>query len=148
MTKSLLIFLLSSLKLGKLTTTGASMAISLAVYASLSGWRFAAGFIGLTFLHEMGHYVAARQRDLPVGAPMLLAMMFYRPSPAPILVAALAAPHALKAWSHDPQTPENAAYYDAPLAAKIEYGAGYLGLVALLGVMTLQVHDMLSGARG
>lgn len=25
------------------------------------GWRYAAGFVSMIFVHEMGHYVAARQ---------------------------------------------------------------------------------------
>jgi Zn-dependent protease len=237
--KLLLIFL-STLKLGKLAGTGGTMLLSLAVYAALWGWRFAAGFIGLLFVHEMGHFIAARQRGLKVGAPtfvpfvgawialegqprdaeteayvgmagpflgavaslcvylaarhvdsalllaiaysglvlnlfnllplspldggritavlsprvwllgapLMVALMFYRPSPMLVLVAIMAAPQLLKAWRYDPAAPENAAYYGAPLSVKLEYGAGYLGLAALLAIMTYDVHDMLSGARG
>src|ERR1700756_5094574 len=68
----LLIILLSSLKWGKLATTAGTMVISLAVYASLWSWRFAAGFIALLFLHELGHYIAARQCHLDVGAPTFI----------------------------------------------------------------------------
>ena len=71
MTK-LLLLLLSSAKLGKLALTGGSMLLSLIVYAFVFGWRYAAGFIALLFVHEMGHYIAARQRGLDVGAPTFI----------------------------------------------------------------------------
>jgi len=68
-----LIFLLfSGLKFGKLLTTGGTMLISLVVYAFIYGWRYAAGFIALLFVHEMGHFIAARQRGLNVGAPTFI----------------------------------------------------------------------------
>lgn len=71
MTK-LLLLLLSGAKLGKVALTGGSMLLSLIVYAWLFGWRYAAGFIVLLFVHEMGHYVAARRRGLDVGAPTFI----------------------------------------------------------------------------
>jgi Zn-dependent protease len=68
----LLLLLLSSAKLGKLALTGGSMLLSLIVYAFVFGWRYAAGFIALLFVHEMGHYLAARKRGLDVGAPTFI----------------------------------------------------------------------------
>lgn len=65
----LLFLLLSGAKLGKLFATGGSMLLSIAVYALAYGWRFAVGFVALLFVHEMGHFIAARQRGLPVGWP-------------------------------------------------------------------------------
>jgi Zn-dependent protease len=236
----LLIILLSSLKWGKLATTTGTMLVSLAVYASLWGWRFAAGFIALLFLHELGHYIAARQRRLDVGAPtfipfvgawinlkeqpmnaeteayiamagpfvgtlasfavffwarethsslllavsytgfflnlinllpvspldggritailspriwllgapLMVALFLYRPSPVLILVAIIAFPKLVAAWRYNPSAPENLAYYGVPFAIKLGYGAAYLGLAALLAVMTYEVHGMLAGARG
>jgi Zn-dependent protease len=238
--KSLLLLLLTSAKWGKLATTSGTMLLSLGIYASVWGWRYAAGFIGLLFVHEMGHYIAARQRGLSVGAPtfipfvgawielkdqpldaeteayvgmggpflgavaslavylwarqigsplllaisyaglflnlfnllpvspldggritaalsprvwligapLMLALMLYRPSPMLILVALLAAPQLVKAWRYDPKAPENIAYYSVPMMVKLEYGIGYLGLAGLLAIMTYEVHDMLSGAGG
>ena len=70
--KALLLILFSGLKWGKLATSGGSMLLSLVVYAAIWGWRYAAGFIALLFAHEMGHYVAARQRGLNVGAPAFI----------------------------------------------------------------------------
>ena len=235
----LLLLLLSGLKWGKLATTGGTMLLSLAIYATIWGWPYAAGFIALMFAHEMGHYVAARQcglnvgapafipfvgawinlkeqpRDvrteayvavagplvgtvsavavylwgrwtdstlllaiayaglflnlfnlLPVspldggritavisprvwliGAPVMLAMLFYRPSPVLAIIAIIAFPQLIKAWKYDPKAPENLAYYGVPFQTKLEYGGLYLALTAYLGIMTFEVHEML-GAMG
>ena len=67
-----LFFLLSALKWGKLATTGGTMLLSIAIYATLWGWRYAAGIVVLILVHEMGHYVAARQCGLNVGAPTFI----------------------------------------------------------------------------
>jgi Zn-dependent protease len=235
--KALLFLLLSGLKWGKLATTGGTMLLSLAIYATIWGWRFAAGFIALLFVHEMGHYVAARRRGLNVGAPtfipfvgawinlkdqpmnveteayvamagplvgtvgavlvyfsgrsldsnlllaiayaglflnlfnlvplspldggritaiisprvwligapMLLAMMYYRPSPLLILIAIISFPQIVRAWNYDSKAPENVAYYGVPLQTKLEYGSMYLGLTAFLCIMTFELHEMLGG---
>ncbi|HZF82942.1 MAG TPA: site-2 protease family protein [Burkholderiaceae bacterium] len=68
----LLLVLLSAGKLGKLLTTVGTMLLSVVAYAFVYGWRYAAGFVGLIFVHEMGHYLAARQRGLDVGAPTFI----------------------------------------------------------------------------
>ena len=233
----LLLLLVTTLKFGKIATTGGTMLLSLLVYATIFGPWYAAGFIGLMFVHEMGHYVAARQRGLDVGAPtfipfvgayialkdmprdseteayiafagpfvgtiaafavyfyarevdsrlwlavsysgfflnffnllpmspldggritavvsprvwllgapMMLALLFYSPSPVLIILVLFALPQLAKAWHFDPQAPENAAYYNAPPAVRLEYAAMYLGLAALLGIMTYKVHEMLGG---
>jgi Zn-dependent protease len=44
-----------TLKLGSILPTAASMALSVWAYAQLWGWRFAAGLVGLLFVHELGH---------------------------------------------------------------------------------------------
>ena len=234
--KAILVLLLSGLKWGKLATTGGTMLLSLALYATIWGWRYAAGFVALLFAHEMGHYIAARQRGLDVGAPafipfmgamialkehpadveteayvaiagpvvgtiaalavyfwarsedsglllaiaysglflnlfnllpispldggrvtavlgpriwflgvpMLLALMLYSPSPMLLIVAVLAFPQLVQAWRYDPKAPENVAYYGVPPQTKLEYGGAYLGLAALLALMTYDVHEMLS----
>jgi Zn-dependent protease len=236
--KAILLVLLSGLKWGKLATTGGSMLLSLVIYATIWGWPYAAGFIALLFAHEMGHYVAARQCGLNVGAPafipfvgawialedqphnveteayvaiagpvvgtiaalavylwarsessnlllaisysglflnlfnllpispldggrvtavlgpriwflgapILLALLLYRPSPMLVLVVILAVPQLVKAWRYDSNAPENVAYYGVPLQTKLEYGGAYLALAALLAVMTYDVHEMLSPA--
>lgn len=67
--------LILALKAGKLMpillTTG-SMFLSMAVYATMFGWPYAAGFVLLILVHEMGHYIAARERGLNVGAPTFI----------------------------------------------------------------------------
>ena len=60
------------MKFGKIFLTGGTMLISIAVYAWIYGWRYAVGFVALLFVHEMGHFIAARQRGLPVGAPTFI----------------------------------------------------------------------------
>lgn len=237
--KTLFLLLFSGLKWGKLAASGGSMLLSLAIYATIWGWRYAAGFIALLFAHEMGHYVAARHRGLDVGAPafipfvgawialkdqpidveteayvaisgplvgtaaalavylwarsadsglllaisysglflnlfnllpispldggrvtavlspriwllgapILLALMLYRPSPMLIIVVILAAPQLMSALRYDPKASENIAYYAVPLQTKLEYGSMYLALAALLAVMTYDVHEMLGSLR-
>ena len=67
-----LLLLLSSGKLGKILLSVGSMLLSLLVYAQLFGWRYAAGFMLLLFIHEMGHFIAAKQRGLKVGLPTFI----------------------------------------------------------------------------
>jgi Zn-dependent protease len=235
-----LALLLSAFKFGKVGGTILTMLVSLAVYAGIFGWRYAAGFIGLMLVHEMGHFIAARQRSLAVstptfipfvgawiqlkdqpmdaeteayvaaagpflgtvgatlvyfwgretgsglllaiayggfflnffnliplspldggrmtailspriwfvGAPMMLALMLYRPSPLLILIAILSLPALKQAWHYDPEAPENRAYYGVPMSMKLEYGLFYLGLAGFLAVMTEATHKMIEGAVG
>jgi Zn-dependent protease len=49
-----------------------SMLVTVWVYSQLFGWPFAVGFVALLLVHEMGHYVAARQRGLNVGLPAFI----------------------------------------------------------------------------
>ena len=48
----------------KFLTTSASMLVSVAAYALIWGWKFAAGFVGLLFIHEMGHYIQLRREGV------------------------------------------------------------------------------------
>jgi Zn-dependent protease len=52
--------------------TGLTMLLSVVSYAFIFGWAYAVGFVLLIFCHEMGHFLAARQRGLPVGAPTFI----------------------------------------------------------------------------
>lgn len=67
-----LLIALKVFKLGKFGGTAITMIVSLAVYAMMFGWGYAAGFIVLLFVHEMGHYLAAQRRGLAVGAPTFI----------------------------------------------------------------------------
>ena len=40
------------------------MLVSVAAYALIWGWKFAAGFVALLFLHEMGHYIQLRREGV------------------------------------------------------------------------------------
>lgn len=232
----LLGWLFAAGKLGKLLTTGGTMIISMFAYSLIFGWRYAVGFVLLIFFHEMGHYLAARQRGLDVGAPtfipfvgawiqlkqmphdveteayvgfagpilgtvaaiacywlareydsrfmlalaysgfminlfnlipispldggritaiisprvwllgvpLLAALFFYSPSPMLILIAILAYPQLRKALSKDAGASDMPpGYYDVPMAARVNYGVMYLGLVVFLAIMTHELNGML-----
>jgi Zn-dependent protease len=66
----------------KFLTTSASMLVSVAAYALIWGWKFAAGFVALLFLHEMGHYIQLRREGVRPSAmvfiPFLGAAVFSR----------------------------------------------------------------------
>ncbi len=230
-----LLALLAAGKLGKVLLTGGTMILSVFAYALIYGIWYAVGLVLLIFVHEMGHFLAARQRglavgaptfipfvgawielkDLPhdveteawvglagpllgsagalacyyayratgeplllalayagfflnlfnlipvspfdggritaiisprvwlLGAPLLVGLFFWRPSPLLILMAVLAAPHVWKAFKFDPRAPENTAYYTVAPAKRLEYAAYYLVLAAFLAVMCFDVHEML-----
>lgn len=67
-----LLLLLSAGKLGKILLSAGSMLISVFTYGFIYGWRYAVGFVGLLFAHELGHYFAAQQRGLSVGMPTFI----------------------------------------------------------------------------
>jgi Zn-dependent protease len=48
----------------KLLTTAGSMLVSVAAYAVIWGWKFGVGFVGLLFVHEMGHYIQMRREGV------------------------------------------------------------------------------------
>ncbi len=56
--------LLLLLPKAKLLTTSASMLVSVGAYALIWGWKFAAGFVALLFIHEMGHYIQLRREGV------------------------------------------------------------------------------------
>ena len=59
----------------KLFASSGTILVSLAAYALLWGWSFAAGFIALLFVHEMGHVIALRREGLRASAPMFIPFM-------------------------------------------------------------------------
>ena len=74
----LLLFLFSKLKylalvlqIGKFKTF-ITMLISIWAYAIFWGWSFAAGFVALIFVHEMGHVAALRMLGVKASAPMFI----------------------------------------------------------------------------
>ncbi len=59
------------LQIGKFKTFF-SMLVSIWAYAMFWGWPFAAGFVALIFIHEMGHVIALRMMGVPATAPMFI----------------------------------------------------------------------------
>lgn len=231
----LLILLFKALKFGKIFPTAGTMLVSIGAYAIFYGWPYAVGIVLLILVHEMGHYLAARQRGLDVGAPtfipfvgawiqmkdmphhveteayvglagpvagtvgallcyfasreygsnlllalsyvgffinlfnlipvspfdggrvtavlspriwllgapVLVGLFFYNPSPILILMAIIALPQVMKAWHYDPEAPENQIYYDVGTGTKFTYGAYYVGLLGFLSIMAHNTHLML-----
>lgn len=73
-----LVFVLSKLKfVGLLASvlklkTLASMVLSIGLYATEWGLPFAAGFVLLIFVHELGHWIVLRREGIPAGAPVFI----------------------------------------------------------------------------
>ena len=67
-----LLALLVAGKMSKFLLTGGTMLLSIFTYSLIFGWRYAVGLVGMLFVHEMGHYLAAKQRGLNVGAPCFI----------------------------------------------------------------------------
>lgn len=232
MIKALFLFL-ASLKLGKVLLSVGSMLATIWVYTTIYGLPFAAGFVGLILVHELGHYAAARQKGLDAGlpmfipflgawitmkdkfvdaeteayiayagpfigtlgafavyflgryqesdllmalaysgfminlfnlipispldggritqilspriwfagAPLLIVLFLYFPSPLLILIALLAIPSLIAAWRYDPNSPEARTYRAVPLATRMEYAFMYLGLAVVLALLAHNVHE-------
>ncbi len=82
-----------------------------------------------------------------IGAPMLVALFFYRPSPLLIMMVILAAPQVMKAWKFDPNAEEHADYYSVNPEHRVTYAVYYVGLAAFLAIMSNDVHQMLESGR-
>ncbi len=67
-----IILLLTALKFGKILTVVGTMTISIVAYSFVFGWQYAVGFVLLIFVHEMGHFIAARHKGLDVGVPTFI----------------------------------------------------------------------------
>ncbi len=112
----LLLLLFAGLKFGKLFATVGTMLLSIGVYALVFGWRYAVGLVAMLFMHEMGHYIAARQRGLRVGLPMFIPFAF--------------------AWVKLEDTP-----HDAETDAYVALAGPMLGTVAAIGAWMLARND-------
>ena len=77
--------LAAMLNLGETAAMGATMLISLALYALAFGWKFAVGFTLLLLIHELGHFAAAWvvgvRSSTPVFVPFLGAVIRLRQPP-------------------------------------------------------------------
>ncbi len=103
----LFLFLFSILKFGKLLGTGGTMLIAMALYALVFGWKYAVGFVLMLFIHELGHFIAARKRGLRAGLPTFIPF--------------------LGAWTELKDQP-----HDAETEAFVGLGGPLLGTVAAL----------------
>ena len=56
----------------KVLTTSASMLVSVAAYALIWGWSFAAGFVALLFVHEMGHVIQMKREGVKVSGMLFV----------------------------------------------------------------------------
>src|SRR3954449_13381987 len=56
----------------KILTTSGSMLVSVAAYSLIWGWQFAAGFVVLLFVHEMGHVIQLRLEGIQASAPLFI----------------------------------------------------------------------------
>ncbi|HEY2141708.1 MAG TPA: site-2 protease family protein [Solirubrobacteraceae bacterium] len=56
----------------KLLTTAGTALVSVAAYSLFWGWTFAAGFVVLLFVHEMGHVIQLRREGIKASAPMFI----------------------------------------------------------------------------
>src|SRR5581483_87748 len=56
----------------KLLTTAGTMLVSVAAYSFVFGWPFAAGFVVLLLIHEMGHVIQLRREGVKASTPMFI----------------------------------------------------------------------------
>ena len=59
----------------KVLSTSATMLVSIAAYSLIWGWAFAAGFVILLLVHEMGHVIQLRREGIEASAPMFIPFM-------------------------------------------------------------------------
>ena len=59
----------------KVFATSGTMLVSIAAYSWIWGWKFAAGFVLLILVHEMGHVLELRRQGVPASAPLFIPFM-------------------------------------------------------------------------
>jgi Zn-dependent protease len=65
-------FVLLLLPKVKLLTTSGTMLVSIAAYSLFWGWSFAAVFVLLLLIHELGHVIQLRLEGIEASAPMFI----------------------------------------------------------------------------
>jgi Zn-dependent protease len=68
-------FALLLLPKAKLFLTAGTMLVSVAAYATIWGWQFAAGFVVLLLIHELGHGLQMKREGIPMTAPIFIPFM-------------------------------------------------------------------------
>ena len=77
-----------------------------------------------------------------IGAPLLIGLFFWDPSPMLLLIALLALPQLATTFRGGGHAqPEG--YYDVPMEARVTYALWYLGLAAILGIMSFELYNLL-----
>jgi Zn-dependent protease len=56
----------------KLLTAAGTMLVSIVAYATIWGYQFAAGFVVLLLVHELGHVIALRREGIKASAPLFI----------------------------------------------------------------------------
>jgi len=56
----------------KVLTTSGSMLVSVAAYSIIWGWKFAAGFVALLFVHEMGHVIQMKREGVKISGMLFI----------------------------------------------------------------------------
>ena len=82
-----------------------------------------------------------------LGAPSMLGLLAWRPSPVLFIVALFAAPQLVKAGRYDPYALENVADNGISPGMKLEYTVKDLGVTGALAIMTYEVREMLASVR-
>lgn len=112
----LLLTLFKFAKFGPLLKSAGFMVVSIGVYALAFGWAFAAGFVVLVYLHELGHYVAARRHGMQPGLPAMIPF--------------------IGAWTALRGTPLSAAQ-----EASIAFAGPFAGTMAACVVLAIALHE-------
>lgn len=133
---------LSLLKLGKIAGPLISMMVSIWAYALISPWEFAAGFVALLFVHEIGHVLAAKRIGLPVSAPLFIpfmgALITMKKQPLDAREEAYVAFGGPVLGSIGAAVVFGAAYYyHSPLLYSLAYVGFFLNLINLLPIHPL-----------
>jgi Zn-dependent protease len=65
-------FLFAALFKFKIFATAGTMAVSIAAYALLWGWKFGVALVLLILVHELGHVLELRHQGVPASAPLFI----------------------------------------------------------------------------
>jgi Zn-dependent protease len=65
-------FVLAAVFKLKIFATAGTMAVSVAAYALLWGWKFGLALVLLIFVHELGHVLELRRQGVPASAPLFI----------------------------------------------------------------------------
>lgn len=142
--------LLPLLKLGKFGGAIISMAVTIGAYAIVFPWQFAIGLVLLLLIHELGHVIAAKQKGLPVTAPVFIpflgALITMKRNPRDAVTEAYVALGGPVLGTVGALAVFGAAYVmDNPEHSKLLYSIAYVGF--FLNLINLMPIHPLDGGR-